>query len=352
VLFGAPHSTSATGCRGGDEVRRVWILCVLTLTFSTALCGFAAAPGHAADTAHRVIRLAVVDPGSPSSTPRDVNAFWERLRELGYIQGQNLVVESHYADTRLTRLPDLMAEVLAHKVDLIVVWGTTAAIAAKNATSTIPIVAAPLGDPVKAGLAVSVARPGGNLTGLSIGWEEGLTGKWLELLEEAVPRLSTVAVIANTDLALHAKMVKELESIAPARGLKVRVIRLHDAQALDRVFDEAAQRAQAVLVLSDPIAVNNAGRIALLAAKHRLPAVFTQRNFVEAGGLMAYGFDVVLMYRRTADYVDSILKGAKPGDLPIEEISQQSLVVNLTAAKVLNLTFPDSIMLRADEVIR
>ena len=266
--------------------------------------------------------------------------------------GQNLVIESRWAEGHLDQLPALTAEVLARKVDVLVTCTTLGAIAARNATNTTPIVAAWMGDPLGSGLVASLAHPGGNLTGLSSGWGPELAGKWLELLQETVPHLSTVAVIANPDQPVHRAMVKELEAVVPARGLKHRIIEVRNAQALDHAFELARRSAQAVLVLADPITINNRARVTTLAAKHRLPAVYGPRDFVDAGGLMAYGPDLAIQFRRTADYVDMVLKGAKPADLPIEQPTQYSLIVNLKTAKALGLTFPESIMLRADEVIR
>jgi putative ABC transport system substrate-binding protein len=296
--------------------------------------------------------LAVVDPGSASTTPPDVKAFWGRLRELGYIEGQNLVVESRWAETHLDRLPALMNEVLAHKVDVLITWSTPGAIAARNATSTTPIVAAAMGDPVGSGLAASLAHPGGNLTGMSVGWGQGMGGKWLELLQETVPRLYTVAVTVNRDLKVHRDMVSELEAIAPTRGVKLQFLDVRNPQALDGAFEQARRTAQAVLVLGDPITVNNRTKVTTLASKHQLPTLYSMREFVVDGGLMGYGFDSVTMYRSTADYVDKILKGAKPAELPIEQVSRYLLVVNLGTAKALKLSFPESILLRADEVIK
>ena len=305
----------------------------------------------AAETVQKIVRIGFVGTTSPSTFPRSINAFWDRLRELGYVEGQNLIIESRWAEGRLDRLPPLMAEMVERKVDVIVTWGTPAAIAARNATNTIPIVDTGMGDPVGSGLAVSLARPGGNITGFSAGWAD-IRGKWLELLQEAVPRLATVAVIANPDNALNRKEAKELESVAPTRGLKLLIIYVREAEALDRAFEQARRGAQAVLVFSDPLTMSNQPRIVALAAKHRLPDMYLLRDSVRAGGLMAYGPDLAVVFRRSADYVDKILNGARPADLPIEQPTQYLLVVNLKTAKALGLTIPQSILLRADEVIR
>jgi len=283
---------------------------------------------------------------------RGVTALWERLRELGYAEGKNLIITSRSAEGRNDRLPGLMNELVAAKVDVIVTYGTPAAIAAKNATSIIPIVVAALGDPVGTGLAASLGRPGGNLTGLSLGFGEGMAGKWLELLQETVPRLSTVAVIANTDNPIARGSAKELEAIAPARRPKLQFINVNDPAALDRAFQQARRKAQAVLILPDPMLAAHRQEVTALAAKYRLPAMYYLRDYVEAGGLIAYAPDFSAMCRRAAEYVDKILRGAKPGDLPIEQPTKFELVVNLKTAKALGITIPDSILVRADMVVR
>jgi putative ABC transport system substrate-binding protein len=298
------------------------------------------------------VRLGFVGPNSPSTDPHALNAFWDRLRELGWIEGQNLVIEARWAGGRFERLPALMAEVIADKVDVLVTYSTPAAIAAKNATSTVPIVVAAMAQPLQSGLATSLARPGGNLTGLSMGFAEGIGGKWLELLQEVVPRLSTIAVITNPDNPANRAVRKELEAIAPTLRLKLNFKEVRAPEALDRAFEQARRQAQAVLVLPDPLAVAHQREIMALAARHRLPGMYGLPEFAAAGGLVAYGPDRATTFRRAAEYVDKILKGAKPADLPIEQPTQYVLVVNLKTAKALGLTIPESILLRADEVIR
>jgi putative tryptophan/tyrosine transport system substrate-binding protein len=307
---------------------------------------------RAAEPGGRVVRLGFVGPGSPSSDPRGIAAFKERLRELGYVEGQNLVIETRWADGQFDQLPGLMAEVIALEIDVLVTYSTIPALAAKKATSTIPIVVAVMAEPLRTGLATNLARPTGNLTGLSMGWAEGIGGKWLELLQEAVPGLSTVAVIANTDNPVEQDMTAELKAIAPTRHLKLRIIEAPNPKALDHAFEQARRQSQAVLMIPDPRFIAQHKRIVALAARHRLPCIYGLREFADAGGLMAYGPDRAAMFRRAADYVDKILKGAKPGDLPIEQPTQFQLVVNLKTARALGLTFPESILLRADEVIR
>lgn len=306
---------------------------------------------RAAEPAQRVVRVGFVDPASRSTGGRAVTQFWERLRELGYVEGQNLVIEARWAEGRYDRLPELMAEVIGRKVDVLVTYSIPAAAAAKNATSTIPIVVAGMGDPIGSRLVASLARPGGNLTGLSLGWAEGIAGKWLELLQETVPQLTTVAVIANPDNPLSRVQAKQLQVIAPTRGLKLWLTEVREPGALDRAFGQAGQQAQGVLVLPDPVIAALRGQLTALAARHRLPTIYSLRDFVDAGGLMSYGPDLGVQYRRAAEYVDKILKGALPADLPIEQPTQWTLVVNLKVARALGLTIPQSILLRADEVI-
>jgi putative ABC transport system substrate-binding protein len=327
---------------------RSWIVLLLVAAFAA----FGPPLARAAEPAQRVARLGFVGPGSPSTDPRGITAFKERLRELGYIEGQNLVIEARWAEGQFDQLPELMAEVIAQRIDVLVTYSTMPAIAAKNATSTIPIVVAVMAEPLRTGLATNLARPSGNLTGLSMGWAEGIGGKWLELLQETVPGLSTVAVIANTDNPVERDMIADLKAIAPTRRLKLRIIEVLDPKALDRAFEQARRQSQAVLLIPDPRFLAQHKRIVALAARHRLPSMYGLREFVDAGGLMAYGPDRAAMFRRAADYVDKILKGAKPADLPIEQPTQFALVVNLKTARALGLTFPESILLRADEVIR
>jgi putative tryptophan/tyrosine transport system substrate-binding protein len=333
-------------------IRRLLTLAV-ALAVASGLAVLHPAVAPAADSAQRIVRVGFVHPQSPSTATLGVAAFWERLRELGYVENENLIIETRWAGGRYEQLPGLFAEVIERKVDVLVTSGTPAAVAAKHATSTIPIVDAGMGDPVGTGLVVSLARPAGNLTGLSMGEGEGMAGKWLELLQEMVPRLLTIAVIANPDTPLTRDLAKDLEAVAPARGLKLQFIEVREAAALARAFEQAARKAQGVLLFPDSVifAVNR-WRIASFAAKYRLPAVYAVRDYADAGGLLSYGPDLAIQWRRAADYVDKILRGAKPGDLPVEQPTKFELVVNLKTAKALGLTIPQSILQRADEVIR
>ena len=305
-----------------------------------------------ADPGQGIARIGLVSPSSPYTVLRGVSAFKERLHELGWVEGKNLVIEERWAEGQYDRLPALMKEVVSHKIDVLFIWGTPAAIAAKNATSTIPIVDATMADPVRSGVVASLARPGGNLTGLSMGYGEGMAGKWLELLQDAVPRLSSVTVIENPHNPTNRDQRKDLETVAPTRGVKLWFIEAGEPDAIDRAFEQAKRKTQAVLVLPDSGLLLYRQRITALAAKHRLPALYTVRDFMDAGGLMAYALDLEVQFRRAAEYIDKILKGAKPSDMPIEQPTKFQLFVNLKVAKALGLKIPESILLRADEVIR
>jgi putative ABC transport system substrate-binding protein len=245
-----------------------------------------------------------------------------------------------------------MREVVASRVDIIVTFGTPGGIAAKQATHTVPIVDAVMGDPLRSGLVASLARPGGNLTGLSLGWSQGLPGKWLELLQETLPRLVTVAVIANLDNPNEQALVNELQIVAPTLRLKLRIMDVREPAAFDGALQQSRRQAQALLVLADPANKGPFSQVVALIATHRLPAIYVLRDFVDAGGLIALGPDLAPLWRRAAEYVDKILKGAQPANLPVEQSSQYVLVVNLKAARALGITIPESILLRADEVIR
>jgi putative ABC transport system substrate-binding protein len=284
---------------------RISLLLTLRLA-AVGVIAFGSQLALAADPTRDVVHLGFVQPQSPSNALRGMAAFWEHLGRLGYVEGKNLIIEARSADGRNERLPALMQEMVTAKVGVIVTYGTPAAIAAKNATSTIPIVVAALGDPVGTGLATSLARPGGNLTGLSMGFGEGIAGKWLELLGETVPRLSAVAVIANTDNPIARASVDGLKAIPSERRPKLWFFEVHEPEALDRAFRQAKRKAHAALVLPDPMMAAHRREVAALAAKYRLPAMYYLRDYVDAGGLIAYAPDFAAMCRRAADYVDKI----------------------------------------------
>jgi putative ABC transport system substrate-binding protein len=278
-------------------------------------------------------------------------AFRQGLRELGYFEGQNIAIEYRWADFKPDRASALAAELVRLQVDVIVsTGGPIPATAAKRATKTIPVVFS-AGDPVGAGLVVSLNRPGGNLTGVNLLANE-LEAKRLQLLKEAVPGVSRVAVLANPATPTTGATLKGLEGVARALRVKIQVLEVRERQGIDDAFAAMArERAEALLVMTDPLFLAQRERIVDLAAKHRLPGIFGWREFAEAGGLLSYGTNVADMYRRLATYVDKILKGAKPGDLPIEQPTKFEFVINLKTAKALGLTIPPSILSRADRLI-
>jgi putative ABC transport system substrate-binding protein len=299
----------------------------------------------------RLRRIGLLSPNSPSVAAPWQQAFRLGLRDLGWVEGKNISIDYRYAEGKSDRLRDLAAELVRLRVDIIVVSAATDALAAQKATRTIPIVVASTGDPVAEGLVESLARPGGNITGLSQMVPE-LGGKRLELLKEIVPKLSRVAVLWNPQGVASTLNWKELQS--PARQLDVQLhsLEVRSPKDLDQAFEEATRaRAGALFVMPDPVLTANLKRIVGRAAKSRLPSIFHRSEFADAGGLVTYGADRADLYRRAATYVDKILKGAKPGDLPIDRATKFELVVNLKTAKALGLTIPQSVLRRADRVI-
>jgi len=283
------------------------------------------------------------------------DAFLQGMRDLGYVEGRNLVIEYRYAEGQLERFPALAAELVALKVEVLVAPPTPAAQAAKRATTTIPIVFAGAGDPVTSGLVTSLARPGGNITGLS-GLSPELVGKCLEQLKQAVPGVSRVAVLwqpGGQGERAEKDMLKEAEVAARALGMRLQFVEARGTADFDRAFsDMTTARAGALTVLPSSMFNTERRRLADLAAKSRLPAVYQLREYVDAGGLMAYGANLADLNRRAAAYVDKILKGAKPADLPVEQATKFELVINLKTAKALGITIPQSVLLRTDEVIQ
>jgi len=280
------------------------------------------------------------------------DAFRQGLRELGYVEGKNIVIEYRSAEGKLDRLPALAAELVRLKVDIIVTTGPIPTRAAKEATTTIPIVMTFDPDPVGSGFVASLARPGGNITGLSTLSPE-ISGKQLGLLKETVTKLSRVAVLGNSTQPGNAQTLKEMELAAGALGVKLQYLDVLDPKDLETAFRDASKgRAGAVLVLSSPVLTSQRTQIAELAVKSRLPAIYNQAAFVEAGGLMTYGVNVYDLDRRAATYVDKILKGRKPADLPVEQPIKFEFVINLKTAKQIGLTIPPNVLVRADKVIK
>jgi putative ABC transport system substrate-binding protein len=319
---------------------------------STVVGGIVAAPlaaeGQQAGKVYRIGYLSV-----PSRDSQDTTKAFERgMRDLGWIEGRNIVVDARFADGNLERLPELASELVRLRPDVIVTATTPGGIAAKNATGTIPIVMFLALDPVESGLVASLARPGGNITGLTIATGREIYGKQLQLLKDAFPRVSRVAILMNRAGPTYARALREIETATRALGLQQQVIEIRDPGELDNAFAAmTTARLDAIFVPSNAMFYQHRARLAHLAAKTRLPAMWGLREHVEAGGLMAYAGDLNDLARRAATYVDKILKGAKPGDLPVEQPTKFELVINLMTARALGLTIPQTLLLRADRVI-
>ncbi len=299
----------------------------------------------------RVPRIGLLSPFSRSDTALWHQAFLEGLRDLGWVEGQNIVVEYRYAEGKVDVLPELAADLVRLKVDIIVTAVTNDTLAAKNTTKEIPIVMAAAGDPVATGIVESLARPGGNITGLSQMNPE-LTGKRLDLLKEIVPKLSPVAVLWNPEDPISILGWDEIQLPARKLGVEVHSLEVRSPGDLDKALDEAARtHVGALVIMPNPVFVTNLKRIADFAAQNRLPSIFHLREFANAGGLVSYGIDRSDQFRRAATYVDKILKGAKPADLPIEQPTKFELVINLKTAKALGLAVPPTLLSSADEVI-
>jgi putative tryptophan/tyrosine transport system substrate-binding protein len=307
-----------------------------------------------AQQATKVYRIGRLSPGSPLLVAHLWEAFRQGLRELGYVEGQNVIIEDRYAEGSQERLRDLAAELVRLHVDVIVAEGATATRAAQHATRTIPIVMATSADAVGEGLVASLARPGGNITGLSFLGEE-LPGKRLELLKETVPQSTRIAVLANPAFPAYASRLHNLTIAARALELHLHVVEVRRAEELDTAFAALTRAgANAVIVIEDAVVLNSErGRVvADLAATHRLPVMYAWREWVVAGCLMSYGPSRPGMYRHVAIYVDKILKGANPAELPVEQATKFELVINRRTAQALGITMPPSLLLLADEVIQ
>jgi putative ABC transport system substrate-binding protein len=300
----------------------------------------------------KVYRIGYLGNSSPALERDHVDAFRQGLRDLGYAEGQNLLIEFRWAEGRYERFPEFVAELVRLKVDVILTAGTPGALAAKQATQTTPIVMAVSGDAVGTGLVRSLARPGGNLTGLTR-MTRDLDGKRLELLKEIVPRLSRVAILLNPANPISALGWKEALAPAEALHLKLESVEVKAAEEFDAALEAIArQRPGAIFIIADQFLLASRAQIVDFAGRRSLPAMYPNREFVDAGGLISYAANDPAMFRHAASYVDKILKGAKPGDLPIEQPMQFELVINLKTAKALGLTIPQSVLIRADEVIR
>ncbi|HEX9455742.1 MAG TPA: ABC transporter substrate-binding protein [Candidatus Binatia bacterium] len=320
----------------------------LVLTIALMISGAIAE----AQQPNKIPRLGYLAASTPSANSTRVDAFRQGLRELGYVEGKNIVIEFRFAEGKLDRVPALAAELVRLKVDVIVTAGPTDTRAAKEATNTIPIVMTQDSDPVGSGFVASLARPGGNITGLSTLSPE-LSGKQLELLKETVPKLSLIAVLETSTEPGNAQALREVELAAEAFKVKLQYLDVRAATDIDAAFRAASKgRAEALLVLGSPILNAQRRQIIDLAVKSRLPTIYGKPEYVEDGGLIYYGTNYNDLFRRAATYVDKILKGAKPADLPVEQPTKFELVINLKSAKQIGLTIPQSVLYRADKVIK
>lgn len=320
--------------------------------FMTLIGGMALLPpaGHAQQTA-KIRRIGLLSPFSPDDTAIWHQALVRGLSDLGWVEGKNIAIEYRYAEGRNDRLPGLIADLVRLKVDIIVTAVTNDTLAAKDAAGGIPIVMAAAGEPVAVGIVASLARPGGNVTGLSQ-MNPDLTGKRLELLKELAPDISSVAVFLNPDDPISVLSLKEIE--IPARRLKIEVrpLQARDTDELNKRLQEAVRaRIGALAIMPNPVFVKNLKRIADFALENRLPSMFHLREFAEVGGLMSYGADRADLFRRAATFVDKILKGASPADLPIEQPTKFDLAINLRTAKALGLVVSPVLLAQADDVI-
>ncbi len=317
-------------------------LCALIL----ALCF----PAQAQQSA-KTFRLGIL-PFDQQRSNENMETLFQELRRLGYVEGQNISIEYRNAEGKVDRLPGLAADLVRLKVDAILAAATPAALAAKKATSTIPIVFTVVADPIGSGLVASLAKPGGNITGTT-NLNTDLTGKRLELLKEAFPNITSVAVLSNPADQVSAPQLKDLEIAARALGLKLQILEARDPKDFDGVVAALAKkRPGAFTAVTSQMFASQGGKLADIATKSRLPAIFWARGITEAGGLMSYGTNVPDLFRRTAQLVDKILKGTKPSDLPVEQPMKFELIINLKTAKQIGLTIPPNVLVRADKVIR
>jgi putative tryptophan/tyrosine transport system substrate-binding protein len=301
----------------------------------------------------RIPRIGFVEAGSRSANQHFLDAFLQGLRDLKYVEGQTIAVEDRWAEGQPDRFPGLIRELIASKVDLLVVASTPGVVAAKSITSTVPVVFWGVADPIGIGVVTSLRHPGGNITGVALGTEDGLTGKWIEILSQAVPGLTSLAVLWNPDsVALEAR-IKELRASAATLKLKDHTFTARSVDDFDGAFNVMSKtRVGGLVVVVDPLTLRYRHAIVRLAAQHRLPAVYGFSEFVRSGGLIAYGPSVPDQARRAARYVDKILTGARPADLPVEQPTKFELLINLRTARALGLTIPQSLLLRADELIQ
>ncbi len=323
-------------------------------TIVVLLIGLALASVHLVEAQQqkRIPLVGVLVAGSPSSMATRINAFQQKLRELGYTEGRNIVVEYHYASGSYDRLTALVTDLVRSKADVIVTWAIPVTQVVKDATRTIPVVMAGGGNPVETGLVASLARPGGNITGLASIQNE-LSGKRLELLKESFPKISRVAMVLNPEGQVPTRGYEEVEGFAKSLKISIEFFQVRKPNEINKAFAAIAKsRVDAFLLESDPVFNINRANVIVLATKNRLPAMYPERRWVEDGGIMAYGTDLIEVARRAAIFVDKILKGTKPADLPVERPTKFELTINLKAAKQIGLTIPPNVLVRADKVIK
>ena len=326
-------------------MRKAAVFSILFVVVSLAVIAEAQQPA-------RIHRIGILIPTSESNLSARVETFRQRLRELGYVEGKNIFIEYRYADGKLERLPDLADELVRLKVDVIVTPGGSAILAAKKASATIPMVFAAAPDPVGSGLVSSLARPGGNITGLSM-MAPDLEGKRLELLKDAFPKVARVAFLRDRSGARGNLALTEMEAAAKALGLKLLSLEVRSLDDFEGAFARAKkERAQALITTTGALINTQQRRVLDFAAKNRLPAIYHYSEFVEAGGLMSYGPDNTDLWRRAADFVDKILKGTKPADMPVEQPTKFEFLINLKTAEQIGLTIPQKVLARADKVIK
>jgi len=320
-------------------------------TFLIALAAGSVALALRAHAQARMYRIGYLASSSPKANASALEAFREGLREFGYVEGRNLLIDYRWTDDNISGLSKIAAETVGLKVEVILAWTTPVTLAVKRATSTIPIVMVGIADPVGSGLVASLARPGGNITGLS-NISADLSSKLVELLTQVVPEKSTLAGVRNALNPSSALQLKETEAAARALGLPFRLFDVSAPGDLEPAFARIArERAMGAVFFADPLWISQRQRIAELALKHRLPTVFARRENVEAGGLMAYGPNLSRQFRQAASFVHKILQGTRPADLPVEQPATLELAINVSTARALGLTIPQSVLLRADRVI-
>jgi putative tryptophan/tyrosine transport system substrate-binding protein len=323
--------------------------------FGFALCAVLLAltsPVDAEQT-RKLARIGFVAGTSPTTGGQNLEAFRQGLRDLGYVEGENIQIEQRWAEGYAERFPSLISELVNQKVDVMLVSSAAGALAAKNAKTNIPVVFAAVTDPFEHSLIANLARPGGNVTGTSLAVGEGFSGKWVELLKETVTNVTRFSVLWNPNHPVAGVFTKEADATARALGITLDFFEARDPQQLDTALSRIEkERTGVLLVLPDPLFFNQRKRIADMAIRRHLPSSFSFREFAEAGGVISYGPSITDSYRRAAIYVDKILKGAKPADLPVEQPKKFELVINLKTAKQIGLTVPPNVLARADRVIR